>query len=119
MNYRYLTTLLTLLMSFLCATAAHADERAQKAVETRQGLLKVVGHYFGPIVGMARGQVPFDADLARANANKIAQLSPMIPDVFALEPPCAHLCYIYVSSASVTSIAHTWAFRSLSPSGLP
>ena len=85
MNYRYITTLLTLLMSLLCATAAHADERAQKAIEARQGLLKVVGHYFGPIVGMARGQVPFDADLARANANKIAQLSPMIPDVFALD----------------------------------
>jgi cytochrome c556 len=85
MNYRNVTALLTLLMSLLCATTAYADERAQKAVETRQGLLKVVGHYFGPIVGMAQGQVPFDADLVRANANKIAELSPMIPDVFALD----------------------------------
>ena len=45
----------------------------------------MVGHYFGPIVGMAKGQVPFDADLVSANANKIAQLSPMIPDVFAFD----------------------------------
>ena len=85
MNYRNLTTLVTLLMVSLCTTTANADERAQKAVETRQGLLKVVGHYFGPIVGMAKGQVPFDADLVSANANKIAQLPPMIPDVFGFD----------------------------------
>jgi cytochrome c556 len=85
MNFRNLTTLVTLLIVSLGTTTAYADERAQKAVETRQGLLKVVGHYFGPIVGMARGQVPFDADLVSANANKIAQLSPMIPDVFAFD----------------------------------
>ena len=54
------------------------DERAQKAIETRQGLLKVVGHYFGPIVGMAKGQVPGHR-YKGANANKIAQLAPMIP----------------------------------------
>ena len=34
----------------------YADERAQKAVETRQGLLKVVGHYFGPIVAWPRAK---------------------------------------------------------------
>jgi cytochrome c556 len=29
--------------------------------------------------------VPFDATVVSANANKIAQLAPMIPDVFALD----------------------------------
>lgn len=62
--------------------AATPDERAANAAETRQGLLKVVVHYFGPMVGMAREQIPYDAELVEANATKIAQLAPLIPDVF-------------------------------------
>lgn len=87
MKIRSLSTLLSVLLVSFCGTNVYAadDERAQKAIETRQGLLKVVGHYFGPIVGMAKGQVPFDAATVSANANKIAQLAPMIPDVFALD----------------------------------
>ncbi|MBT5333502.1 MAG: cytochrome c, partial [Gammaproteobacteria bacterium] len=54
--------LLTLLTTFSGSLfAASAEERAQTAIDTRQGLLKVVASYFGPIVGMARGQIPFDA----------------------------------------------------------
>jgi len=67
------------------AIAASADERAQAATETRQGLLKVVVSYFGPIVGMARQQIPYDADVVRGNAEKIAQLAPMLADVFATD----------------------------------
>ena len=87
MKIRSLSTLLSVLVISMCSTSVFAadDERAQKAIETRQGLLKVVGHYFGPIVGMAKGQVPFDAATVSANANKIAQLAPMIPDVFAMD----------------------------------
>ena len=72
-----------LLLSIASASwAADADERAQAAVDTRQGLLKVVVSYFGPIVAMARQQIPYDGDLVKTNAEKIAQLAPMIPDVF-------------------------------------
>ena len=59
-----------------------ADERTDAAIETRQGLLKLLGFYLGPIVGMARQQIPYDADTVRANAEKIATLAPLIPDVF-------------------------------------
>ncbi len=62
--------------------AADADERAQIATDTRQGLLKVVVSYFGPLVGMARGQIPFNAELVETNATKISTLVEMIPDVF-------------------------------------
>ena len=64
------------------AAFAADDERAQAVTETRQGLLKVMGYYLGPIVGMARQQIPYDADMVQANAEKIAALAPMIPDVF-------------------------------------
>ena len=57
-------------------------EMAQAAAETRQGLFKVIVSYFGPVVAMARQQMPYDGDLVAANAAKIATLAPMIPDVF-------------------------------------
>ena len=78
--------LITLLTAFsTSAFAASAEERAQTAIDTRQGLLKVVASYFGPIVGMARGQIPFDAAVIETNAGKIAQLAPMLEDVFAMD----------------------------------
>ena len=64
------------------AVAASADERAEAATETRQGLLKVVGMYFGPIYAMARQQMPYDGELIATNAEKISELLAMIPDVF-------------------------------------
>jgi cytochrome c556 len=63
-----LITLLTAISTG--AFAASAEERAQTAIDTRQGLLKVVVSYFGPIVGMARGQIPFDAAVIETNAGK-------------------------------------------------
>ena len=62
-----------------------ADERTQNAVDARQGLLKVVRSYFGPIVGMAREQIPYDAAVVEKNANAIAALLPMIPDLFSMD----------------------------------
>ena len=40
------------------AGTSWADERTQKTIDARQGLLKVVAQYFGPIVGMAKDQIP-------------------------------------------------------------
>jgi len=78
-----LLTLLTVFSSSLFA--ASAEERAQQAIDARQGLLKVMASYFGPIVGMAKGQIPFDAAVVEYNAGKMAQLAPMIEDLFATD----------------------------------
>lgn len=75
------TMIFALLVSF--ASTSWADERTQKTIEARQGLLKVVAQYFGPIVGMAKGQIPYDAELIEKNAGKVAELAPMITDLFA------------------------------------
>ena len=75
--------ILTLLagLPFASLAAPTPEERAQAVAETRQGLFKVIVAYFGPVVGMARGQIPYDgAEVARA-AEKIGQLAPMIPDM--------------------------------------
>ncbi len=73
----------------LLATAISAEEgptpeqRAVTATENRQAVFKLLGVNMGPIVGMARGSVPFDAEVAERNARRIAMLSTMIPERFA------------------------------------
>ena len=44
--------------------------------------MKVVVAYFGPIVGMARGDLEFDAATVERNAHKIYELAGMAPDMF-------------------------------------
>ena len=73
------------------AGTSWADERAQATIDARQGLLKVVAQYFGPIVGMAKDQIPYDAALIEKNAGKVAQLAPMIPDMFAMDTSASGL----------------------------
>ena len=66
-RFTLLAAVLVAMVSTTLANAQSEDERIQMAVETRQGLLKVVGYYMGPLVGMAREMIPYDADLMRAN----------------------------------------------------
>lgn len=58
------------------------EESAKAAVETRQGLFKLMGWNMGPIGGMLRNKVPFDAAVVAKNAERMEQLSLMIPDLF-------------------------------------
>jgi cytochrome c556 len=61
------------------------EQQAQQAIETRQGLLKVMGFNMAPLGGMLKNKVPFDAAVATKSATHIAQLGAMIPDVFAFD----------------------------------
>ena len=79
------------------------DEAAQRAIDTRQGLLKVVGAYMGPLVGMAREQIPYDAATVEKNASAIAALTPMIPDMFRLDTSGSGL-----ESGSLDDIWENW-----------
>lgn len=60
-------------------------EQAQATADTRQGMFKIIGRYFGPIVGMARGQIPYDAAVVEYNATKINQLAGMSTDLFSTD----------------------------------
>ena len=59
------------------------EAQAKAAIETRQGLFKVISNQNGPIGGMNRPNAPA-ADLAvvARNAARIQTLSEIIPDVF-------------------------------------
>ncbi|HVW68538.1 MAG TPA: cytochrome c [Steroidobacteraceae bacterium] len=61
------------------------EQQAEQAVLTRQGLLKVMGMYMGPLGAMLKNKVPFDATVAAKSATHIEQLGTMIPDVFAFD----------------------------------
>ena len=59
------------------------EEQAIGAVATRQAVMRLLSFNTGPINGMARGQVEFDAALAERNALRVAFLAPMIAETFA------------------------------------
>lgn len=81
MFYRKLAV--ALLAGLVAAPVMALDaEQAQKATETRQSVLKVVGWNIGPLGAMARGLVPYDAALVGRNALRIAWMTSMIPDAF-------------------------------------
>jgi cytochrome c556 len=58
------------------------EQQAKSAIETRQGLFKVMASQFGPVGGMLRNQVPFDAAVVAKNSARIEVLSEMIPEFF-------------------------------------
>jgi cytochrome c556 len=57
------------------------EEQAKVAIETRQGLFKLINFNMAPLAGMLKNQ-PFDAAVVQKNATRIEQLAAMIPDVF-------------------------------------
>ena len=78
--------LITLASSFLLVTSAQdgptPEQQAQQAADTRQSVFKLLRYNLGTISGMARGTVEFDAAIAERNARRIADLAPMIPELF-------------------------------------
>jgi len=85
----------------MSAQVAVAGEKEEYVTATRQGALKLMGFYMGPLGGMARGLVPIDVDTVARNAGRIGVLAPMLTETFALD----------TSEAGVTSDAkpEIWA----------
>jgi cytochrome c556 len=57
------------------------EAQAKSAIETRQGLFKVMSNQMAPIGGMMRNQ-EFNAELVVKNATRIQTLSEIIPELF-------------------------------------
>lgn len=79
------TLIAALVSGVALAPAFAADDRMTGAVETRQGLFMVIRSYFGPMVAMARGDAPYDAEKMAEHAHKVRELSTMIPYVFQID----------------------------------
>ena len=80
-------TIFTLLVSSIVfmnvgAQQMSPEDQAVATAETRQAVFKLLAFHMGPITAMARGSMEFDAALAQRNAQRIATLGSIIPDVF-------------------------------------
>src|SRR5210317_1724988 len=68
--------LTTLSCALLAAPLAQAD-RAEDAIEYRQGVFKAYGWHFGAMGAMVRGKVDYDAQQFSHHANQLAALTRM------------------------------------------
>ncbi len=58
------------------------EQQAKSAIETRQGLFKVMSSQMAPIGALLRNQGTFNAELVGKNAARIQTLSEIIPELF-------------------------------------
>jgi cytochrome c556 len=65
------------------AASAYAQVKPEVLVKQRQSAMTLQGKYIGPLVGMVKGSVPFDAAVAARNAAFLDALSQMPWDGFA------------------------------------
>ena len=70
-------------------TAVQAQEasgnEAQKAVENRQAVFKVLNYNSELFFQMMKNKAPFDANVVQKAAGRIETLAPMIPDTFVAD----------------------------------
>jgi len=62
---------------------ALAQAKPEQLVKQRQAAMTLQGKYFGPMVGMAQGKIPYDAKIVQRNAGFLDNLSRMPWDGFA------------------------------------
>lgn len=62
-------------LAFMVPTVAMTQDSAEKAIGTRQGFMKLVVWEAGPLFGMAKGEVPYDAEAAKMHAANLKTLS--------------------------------------------
>lgn len=79
-----------IIAGLLSSSAAIADEatsekQAQAAIKYRQSLLQLVRSNMGALGAMAKGNIPFDADVMQKNGERLEQLGMMMPDYFELD----------------------------------
>jgi cytochrome c556 len=61
------------------------EAQAKAAIETRQGLFKIIANQNGPLGAMTRGQREVDTALVTQRMERIKMLSEIIPEVFTLD----------------------------------
>lgn len=70
----------TFLAGLLAAQGVMAQAKPEVLVKQRQAKMVLQGKYFGPMVGMAQGKIPYNADVIRRNAGYLDNLTRMAWD---------------------------------------
>jgi cytochrome c556 len=73
------------------AFAQNRPNPDQAAAGYRKALMTVIAGNLGPVAGMARDRVPYDAAVATKNVERVAYLSTMVVDAFARDTSAATL----------------------------
>jgi cytochrome c556 len=72
-------------LAFPQAGPPNPEAQAKSAIETRQGVFKLIANQNGPIGAMQRNQREFDAALVTKNAARIQVLAEMIPELYTAD----------------------------------
>lgn len=64
---------------------AQDEKRLNEAVELRQAVMKIIKWNLGPMVGMVKEEIPFDADRFALGAERIAMAGSMIEDASRMD----------------------------------
>jgi cytochrome c556 len=75
-NLKYITLAVTTTLALSVAASVWAKNTPEEdAIEYRQGAFVMIGHHFGPMAAMMKGQMDFDAEAFKKNAEAVAALS--------------------------------------------
>jgi len=74
-NLRKLSLAALCSAAVLVPTMAVAQDMEDKAIATRQGYMKIVIWEAGPLFGMAKGEMPYDAEAAKSHAANLRTIS--------------------------------------------
>ena len=77
MNKKLFCSCIALALGAGCAFAAVAQVKPDVLVGQRQAVMKLQGKYFGPLVGMLKGTVPYNAEIVQRNAGYLDVLDKM------------------------------------------
>jgi cytochrome c556 len=71
-----------LVLALAAGVAVAQDVKPDRAIKYRQGVLGAMGWHFGILGAMAKGELPYDKDVALRSATFVQQLSHMPWDGF-------------------------------------
>jgi len=82
MNWKLVSASLAVVVGAGFTLMAHAQGSPEALVKQRQAKMILQVKYLGPLVGMAQGKVPFNAEVAARNARYLDVLEEMAWDGF-------------------------------------
>ena len=81
-----LITAVTFATAISASTLAFAATEAQEdAADYRKSTFTMVGHHFGALAAMVKGEVDFDSDVYAKNAEALAAVTMLAPNGFEVE----------------------------------
>ena len=65
--------------------SAKSARQSSNAIKFRQSVFQLIRSNIGPLGAMAKGQIPYNADVMAKNAERMMQLAAMVPDYMLLD----------------------------------